>query len=154
MLQQRRVPGPPTHYTGRRSSSSERSVCRQKSCRHSVSFTTRVPQKWCPDDTTLIRGMCYRYRSCFAACAARREKQNRHYHETDQTTPHTMGHGIAESLHINPRLRTCLLVAAVVTLITLRAFGQAGGGSGFSRQTAFGFFGHRRVVENRLLRDS
>jgi len=47
-------------------------------------------------------------------------------------TLRTMGHSIAVAIHINPRLRTCLLVAAVVTLSTMRAFAQAGGGGGFS----------------------
>ncbi len=46
-------------------------------------------------------------------------------------TLHTMGHSIAVAIHINPRLRTCLLVVAVVTLSTMRAFAQQGGG-GFS----------------------
>ena len=43
-----------------------------------------------------------------------------------------MNHSIAVAIHINPRLRTSLLVAAVVTLSTMRAFAQAGGGGGFS----------------------
>src|SRR5205814_9490163 len=46
-------------------------------------------------------------------------------------TLHTTGHSIAVALQINARLRTSLLVAAVVTLNTLPAFAQAGGG-GFS----------------------
>jgi len=47
-------------------------------------------------------------------------------------TLRTMSHSIAVAIHINPRLRTCLLVAAVVTLNTMRAFAQQGGGGGFS----------------------
>ena len=47
-------------------------------------------------------------------------------------TLRTMGHSIAVAIHINPRIRICLLVAAVVTLSTMRAFAQAGGGGGFS----------------------
>ncbi len=47
-------------------------------------------------------------------------------------TLRTMGQSIAVAIHINPRLRTGLLVAAVVTLSTMRAFAQAGGGGGFS----------------------
>ena len=46
-------------------------------------------------------------------------------------TLHTMGHSIAVALHINPRLRTCLLVAAIVTVNTMNVFAQGGGG-GFS----------------------
>ena len=48
-------------------------------------------------------------------------------------TLHTMGHSIAVALHINPRLRTGLLICAVVTVNTMRAFVQAAaGGGGFS----------------------
>ena len=43
-----------------------------------------------------------------------------------------MGHSIAVAIHINPRLRTGLLVVAVVTFSTMRVFAQAGGGGGFS----------------------
>jgi len=48
-----------------------------------------------------------------------------------QPTLHSTGRSIAVALHINPRLRTGLFIAAVGTLNTLNAFAQAGGG-GFS----------------------
>src|ERR671925_840791 len=72
------------NFRAKRGFERKENVTRSGRCRHSINNATRVPQKWCPDDTTLVWQMCYAYQSDSRRVPQYEKNELTLFHETNQ----------------------------------------------------------------------